>query len=229
MERKIPEFEQLSAEKIEILKDFITQILWIEKEILLEFDCKESCSKVSCREFSYDMEMNAETNQLLQKLLILEERIREVEWDYEGEQIKLYPLKPEYDYGTIKVLGEKYIGEAAMNRYFNAFSEAVELYDPTEKRKCGVIIEKIVELNREDFAFFGENIQQKADFMEEYLKLQFKDEEETLHCLFVKQEDVAYGILVCNDFASNEFYSGYLPNLDEFEKLTMEQEFSICL
>lgn len=45
-----------------------------------------------------------------------------------------------------------------------------------------------------------------------------------IHCLFVKKEEASeQGLLICKDSETNDFYSGFVPNLDDFQEFSMEE------
>ena len=44
----------------------------------------------------------------------------------------------------------------------------------------------------------------------------------TLRCLFIQKEDAEFGVLISHDQKSGEVYSGYLPNLDQFQEIGWE-------
>ena len=48
------------------------------------------------------------------------------------------------------------------------------------------------------------------------------DQQMTLHCLFIQKEDAEFGVLISHDKKSGEVYSGYLPNLDQFQEIGCE-------
>ena len=111
-----------------------------------------------------------------------------------------------------------------MNRYFNDIDDAINWCSPESMAKSGVVIEKVIELNRSDYGFFIRNIQQNADFINENNDVQFVDSQMNIHCLFMKQEASEHGILICRDTANGDFYSGFVPNMDNFHEISVETD-----
>ena len=174
-------------------------------------------------ELSFDISFNEDEVKLVRELLMTDERIREVSFDFELEEIKLYPARPEHAYDSVNVAEKKLYGETALNRYFNDIDDAVGCYSSESKAKNGVVIEKVIELNKRDYGFFIRNIQQEAGFINDNSDVQFVDSQMNIHCLFVKQEASEQGLLICKDSETNDFYSGFVPNLDDFQEFSMEE------
>ena len=159
---------------------------------------------------------------LLEDLLQTDERISECRMDFDACDIILYHKQPEHSYDSIKTTEQKYEGIAAMNLFYRELRDAMFYYNPDEPNKGCVVIEKIISLSDEDFWFFGENIKQEASFITDNEELQYFDQQMTLHCLFIQKEDAEFGVLISHDQKSGEVYSGYLPNLDQFQEIGCE-------
>ena len=227
-EKKIIDFSEnfpnISSEEIKIIENFAIEMLWLKDAVMREFDNSQSKVDIPCRQFAFDIQFNTDSADLLRELIMTDKRIREVCVDYDMEKIILYPSRPDYEYGNIRIIDKKYECEAAMNQYYDNLDDAVEFYDFEYDRKANVIIEKIIELNEKDFKFFGDNIQQETRFLDENSNSQYIDSQRRPHCLFIRQEGNDYGILIYRDTAHDDFYSGYIPSLDEFQEISMEED-----
>lgn len=204
----------LQEEEARVFLEFIEQVLEQRENILAQFDPKKSCIRIeesSADFYSHQID-------IVWKLLLTDSRIRAVDMDYGCERIELYPARPEHEYAPVGTSGEKHYGRAALNQYFNSFSEAVEWFEQDESEKCSIAIEKTITLNDEDFAFFSENIQQDAPFLEDAGGEQYRSQDGEIHCVLVKPQGNGHGILVCKDVKNRAFYSGYLPSLEWFEQ-----------
>ena len=218
------DFPSISQRELDILESFIKQILWLKEDVINEFDNRKSRCDISCVERGFDISFNEDEVKLVRELLMRDERIREVSFDFEFEEIKLYPARPEHTYDSVNVIEKKLYGETALNRYFNDIDDAVGCYSSESKAKNGVVIEKVIELNKRDYGFFIRNIQQDAGFINDNSDVQFVDSQMNIHCLFVKQEEASeQGLLICKDSETNDFYSGFVPNLYDFQEFSMEE------
>ena len=204
-ERK-PHFESLMAklenfreEEIRVLQGYLEPVLEVREKILSSF-----------------------SNDLLEDLLQTDERISECRMDFDACDMILYHKQPEHSYDSMKTTEQKYEGVAAMNLFYRELGDAMFYYNPDEPNKGCVVIEKIISLSDEDFWFFGENIKQEASFITDNEELQYFDQQMTLHCLFIQKEDAEFGVLISHDQKSGEVYSGYLPNLDQFQEIGCE-------
>lgn len=217
------DFPSISQRELDILERFIKQILWLKEDVINEFDNRKSRCDISCVERGFDISFNEDEVKLVRELLMTDERIREVSFDFELEEIKLYPARPEHAYDSVNVAEKKLYGETALNRYFNDIDDAVSCYSSESKAKNGVVIEKVIELKKRDYGFFIRNIQQDAGFINDNSDVQFVDSQMNIHCLFVKQKASEQGLLICKDSETNDFYSGFVPNLDDFQEISMEE------
>lgn len=204
----------LREEEARVFQEFIEQVLEQREDILAQFDPKKSCIRIE----ESNADFYSHQIDIVWKLLLTDSRIRAVDMDYGWERIKLYPARPEHEYAPVGTSGEKHYGRAALNQYFNSFSEAVEWFEQDESEKCSVTIEKTVTLNDEDFAFFSGNIRQDAPFLEDARGEQYISQDGEIHCVLVKPQGVGHGILVCKDVKNGAFYSGYLPSMEWFEQ-----------
>lgn len=204
----------LREEEARVFREFIEQALEQKEGILALFDPKKSCIRIE----ESDADFYSHQIDIVWKLLLTDSRIRAVDMDYGCERIELYPARPEHEYAPVGTSGEKHYGRAALNQYFNSFSEAVEWFEQDESEKCSITIEKTVTLNGEDFAFFSGNIRQDAPFLEDPGCGQPADSDGTFHCVLVKPRGIGHGIMVCKDVETGTFYSGYLPSLEWFEQ-----------
>ncbi len=204
----------IQDEEARVFREFIEQALEQKEDILAQFDPKKSCIRIeeSGADF-YSRQID-----IVWKLLLTDSRIRAVEMDYGCKRIELYTARPEHEYAPVGTSGEKHYGQAALNEYFNSFSESVEWFVQDESEKCSITIEKTVTLNDEDFAFFSGNIRQDAPFLEDAGGEQYISQDGEIHCVLVKPQGAGYGIIVCKDVETGTFYSGYLPSMEWFEQ-----------
>lgn len=150
------DFPSISQRELDILERFIKQILWLKEDVINEFDNQKSRCDISCLELGFDISFNEDEVKLVKELLMTDERIREVSFDFELEKIKLYLARPEHAYDSVNVVERKLYGEIALNKYFNDIDDAVSCYSSESKAKNGVVIEKVIELDKKDYGFLSE-------------------------------------------------------------------------
>ena len=90
-------------------------------------------------------------------------------------------------------------------------------------------IEKVVELSREEFHHFKNNLLDDYDFISENSDLMHVDKTGTTHCLLVIGDDYEEGILVNSEGSSYARYSALLPNARSFIEQQMGQETKLTL
>jgi len=73
-----------------------------------------------------------------------------------------------------------------------------ELKTPTDLIRGGYeyVIEKVIELEQDEYDEFAANLMDHYDFIEENNDLMFVDTADVWHCILVKAKDAADGILV---------------------------------
>ena len=143
--------------------------------------------------------------------------------NFREEEIQVLEEYLEPVFGVREKIVSSFSEEKASSRFsVGEISDAMFYYNPDEPNKGCVVIEKIISLSDEDFWFFGENIKQEASFITDNEELQYFDQQMTLHCLFIQKEDAEFGVLISHDKKSGEVYSGYLPNLDQFQEIGCE-------
>ena len=210
--------ENFREEEIQVLQEYLEPVFEVREKILSSFSEEKASSRFSVGEISDElMYVN-----LLEDLLQTDERISECRMDFDACDMILYHKQPEHSYDSMKTTEQKYEGVAAMNLFYRELGDAMFYYNPDEQNKGCVVIEKIISLSDEDFWFFGENIKQEASFITDNEELQYFDQQMTLHCLFIQKEDAEFGVLISHDKKSGEVYSGYLPNLDQFQEIGCE-------
>lgn len=79
-------------------------------------------------------------------------------------------------------------------------------------------IEKIIELNHDDFNRFANHLMSEYEFLKENKDLMYVDQEEIRHCLLVIGNAHEHGILVDSSGAGYARYSAFMPNAREFIK-----------
>ena len=142
------------------------------------------------------------------------------------------------------------LDEATYEKYHNAVErqkELVEILDAMEdqrlsirtvaqfRRKESVIqqdeceIVKVVELTREEFHHFKNNLLDDYDFISENNDLMCVDKTGTTHCILVLGDDYDEGILVNSEGSSYARYSALLPNARSFIEQQMGQETKMAL
>lgn len=206
----------LKAEDAKLITDYIGIALAVKEQIMEKLDLKKASDYISFDSLNLDLGYNTEIADLLQKLLLNDERIVGAEYGLEGEGIHLYPMKPRYIFTPIEISEERYFGESEMKEYPYSFRELLEDYIPNSDWMEKVMIEKTITLTQEDFRFFGQNFRQKADFLEYDLDKNCADVDGAMRCFFVKSEDAEYGILLHKDAGDGTICASYLPNLDDF-------------
>ena len=92
----------------------------------------------------------------------------------------------------------------------------MEAYNPLSKKGFVCKVEKIVELNPDDFKFFSGNLWQTADFIDNNFDEGSFQPNGISRCIYVKRDDAEYGILICKDGKDGTLYTSYLPKLTEF-------------
>ncbi|MBR2434025.1 MAG: hypothetical protein IKB22_00995 [Lentisphaeria bacterium] len=90
-------------------------------------------------------------------------------------------------------------------------------------------IEKVVELTREEFHHFKNNLLDDYDFISENSDLMCVDKMGTIHCILVLGDDYDEGILVNSEGSSYARYSALLPNARSFIEQQMGQESKMTL
>ena len=90
-------------------------------------------------------------------------------------------------------------------------------------------IEKVVELSREEFHHFKNNLLDDYDFISENSDLMCVDKMGTIHCILVLGDDYEEGILVNSEGSSYARYSALLPNARSFIEQQMGQETKLTL
>ncbi len=142
------------------------------------------------------------------------------------------------------------LDEATYEKYHNAVErqkELVETLDAMEdqrlsirtvaqfRRKESVLqqdeceIEKVVELSREEFHHFKNNMLDDYDFISENSDLMCVDKTGTTHCILVLGDDYDEGILVNSEGSAYARYSALLPNARSFIEQQMGQETKLTL
>lgn len=210
--------ENFREEEIQVLQAYLEPFFAVREKILSSFSNEKASSRFSVGEVSDEMMyLN-----LLGELLQTDERIAECRMDFDACDMILYHKQPEHFYDSVETTEQKYEGVAAMNLFYRELGDAMFYYNENDPNKGCVVIEKIISLSDEDFGFFGENIRQEASFITDNEELQYLDQQMTLHCLFIQKEDAEFGVLISHDKKSGEVYSGYLPNLDQFQEIGCE-------
>nr|WP_308759264.1 hypothetical protein [uncultured Anaerotignum sp.] len=210
--------ENFREEEIQVLQEYLEPVFEVREKILSSFSDEKASSRFSVGEISDEpMYVN-----LLEDLFQTDERVSECRMDFDACDMILYHKQPEHSYDSMKTTEQKYEGVAALNLFYRELGDAMFYYNPDEPNKGCVVIEKIISLSDEDFWFFGENIRQEASFIADNEELQYFDQQMTLHCLFIQKEDAEFGVLISHDQKSGEVYSGYLPNLDQFQEIGCE-------
>lgn len=142
------------------------------------------------------------------------------------------------------------LDEATYEKYNNAVErqkELVEILDAMEdqrlsirtvaqfRRKEPVLqqdeceIDKVVELSRDEFHSFKNNLLDDYDFISENKDFMYIDKMGTIHCLLVLGDDYDEGILVNSEGSSYARYSALLPNARSFIEQQMGQESKMTL
>lgn len=96
-----------------------------------------------------------------------------------------------------------------------------------QQDKCE--IEKVVELTREEFHNFENNLLDDYNFISENNDLMRVDKTGTTHCILVLGDDYDEGILVNSEGSSYARYSALLPNARSFIEQQMGQESKMTL
>lgn len=79
-----------------------------------------------------------------------------------------------------------------------------------EAQKC--VVEKMVELPKQEYRFFCNHLLEEQDFIKENRDLMYVDDEERYHCLLVLEEGGEDGILVEAEGSNYARYAAALPN-----------------
>lgn len=79
-------------------------------------------------------------------------------------------------------------------------------------------IEKIIELNHDDFNRFAKHLMSEYEFLKENKELMYVDQEEIRHCLLVIGNEHEHGILVDSSGASYARYTAFMQNAREYIK-----------
>lgn len=217
-ESLMTKLENFREEEIQVLQAYLEPVFAVREKILSSFSNEKASSRFSVGEVSDEMMyLN-----LLGELLQTDERIAECRMDFDACDMILYHKQPEHSYYSVETTEQKYEGVTAMNLFYRELGDAMFYYNENDPNKGCVVIEKIISLSDEDFGFFGENIRQEASFITDNEELQYLDQQMTLHCLFIRKEDGEAGVLISHDKKSGEVYSGYLPNLDQFQEIGCE-------
>ncbi|MBT3273400.1 MAG: hypothetical protein HN368_09610 [Spirochaetales bacterium] len=74
------------------------------------------------------------------------------------------------------------------------------------------IVEKVVELSRDDFEKFSDNILNEMDFIRENMGIMYIDKDDVAHCLLVKTLEAEGGYLVDNQGYEYARYIAYCPD-----------------
>ena len=150
-------------------------------------------------------------------------------------------LAQSYDLGLDEATYEKY------NNAIERQKEIGELLAAMEERQLGIRtvaqfrrkepvlqqdeceIEKVVELSREEFHHFKNNLLDDYDFISENSDLMCVDKTGTVHCILVLGDDYDEGILVNSEGSSYARYSALLPNARSYIEQQMGQESKMTL
>ena len=206
----------LNENETEAVNTFLRDVLTAKESILEKLDLEQVCTHIPFRELDMDLNGSEKAEEMLQKMILSDERIVDMEFDYADREVKLYPLYPKYVYDPVRVSEKKYFGEASMTQCGNNLYRILEECDPDLPWKHSVMIEKTLELLHGDFRFFSKNLRQIPDFLKEHLDCQYRDKNGTLHCVFIKSESSGFGFLICRDTDKGDFYAGYVPSLSGF-------------
>lgn len=220
------EHQSAKSTEADVLSNFMQRITDLKKNILSRFDEKKISSEIPFEAIKshFDLYHNDALVELLRELIKADENVGEIEFDFSDDTITIYNSKIEYAYTPEPIEdGVRYAGETCLSPYWHSFGETLDNYDPALRRNKPVLIEKIMELSEQDFEIFGSNLHQQADFLQAAQDMQYCDSEGAYHCVFLKQKDTEYGVLMCREAAEGKLYTGYLPNLDQFEQ-QMESE-----
>lgn len=168
-----------------------------------------------------------------------EELMRELEKTQ--DLITACELVRSYDLGLDEATTEKY------NNAVERQKEITETLAAMEERQLGIRtvaqfrrkesaiqqdeceIAKVVELSREDFHNFKNNLLNDYDFISENSDLMCVDKSGTTHCILVLGDDYDEGILVNSEGSSYARYSALLPNARSFIEQQMGQEAKMTL
>lgn len=87
-----------------------------------------------------------------------------------------------------------------------------------ERDKVSFTVEKVVELPKDQYEFFINNLLRDFDFIEENKALMYVDEYRVWHCILIKAEDGTDGILVEAEGYSYPRYTSYIESVEEIKK-----------
>lgn len=87
-----------------------------------------------------------------------------------------------------------------------------------ERDKVYFTVEKVVELPKDRYEFFINNLHRDFDFIEQNKKLMYVDEHRTWHCILVKADGGTDGILVEAEGYSYPRYTSYIENIEDVLK-----------
>lgn len=142
------------------------------------------------------------------------------------------------------------LDEATCEKYHNAVEhqkEILEILDAIKEQQTGIRtvahfhrkdpsilqseceIEKVVELTREEFHNFKNNLLSNYDFIKENNDSMYVDRWGITHCLLVLGDDYEEGILVDSQGSSYARYSALLPNARSFIEQQMGQKTKMTL
>ena len=98
------------------------------------------------------------------------------------------------------------------------YTDAVFSCKDTEINSQRCRIEKIIELNHDDFNHFAGHLLSEYGFLKENRELMYKDSDDLRHCLLVIGNAHEHGILVDSSGASYARYTAFMPNTKAFIK-----------
>jgi hypothetical protein len=78
-----------------------------------------------------------------------------------------------------------------------------------EKQKSAFIIEKVIELSKEEYKHFCNNLLEDYDFIAGNVKLMYVDMDDVRHCLLVKEVGSTYGVLIDSQGYDFPRYAAY--------------------
>lgn len=77
------------------------------------------------------------------------------------------------------------------------------------------IVEKVIELNLQDFDQFSNNLLDDYDFIRDNMDIMYIDKEDVRHCLLVKTQEAKDGYLIDSQGYDYARYIAYYPNWNE--------------
>ena len=80
-------------------------------------------------------------------------------------------------------------------------------------RDCPFVVEKVVELGAEQYAFFCGNLLQDHPFIESNTDLMYTDDDEISHCILVTDRSRQDGVLVESEGYKYARYSAFVKDL----------------